>query len=220
MGSVKTSMSSFLYYFFFRKWILLFILVQLEREEEEEGNQGKVGEEWTWISPYLLVFHHNNREEDNAKFMLEIVKPKIICTWQKFIGASGSIYCEDIASSLFGIRWIGYAFVYLSVSLCVSFSRFVMKCQSCVNRDALICALKDQNNSFVDIYWHHGCFCMDCFINNTYNCVRVQEHGGEIIIPFSGALERNLADMPPDEAAKYCEENKLQRLVDAISSFC
>lgn len=41
---------------------------------------------------------------------------------------------------------------------------------------------------------------------------RVQEHGGEIIIPFSAAVERNLADMPPDEASKYCEENKLQRL--------
>lgn len=42
---------------------------------------------------------------------------------------------------------------------------------------------------------------------------RVQEHGGDIIIPFSAAVERNLADMPPDEASKYCEENKLQRLV-------
>lgn len=38
----------------------------------------------------------------------------------------------------------------------------------------------------------------------------VQEHGGEQIIPFSCALERNLADMPDDEAAKYCEENKVQ----------
>ncbi|XP_056175803.1 obg-like ATPase 1, partial [Syzygium oleosum] len=38
----------------------------------------------------------------------------------------------------------------------------------------------------------------------------VQEHGGETIIPFSCALERNLADMPADEAAKYCEENKVQ----------
>jgi hypothetical protein len=41
----------------------------------------------------------------------------------------------------------------------------------------------------------------------------VQEHGGETIIPFSCILERTLADMLPDEAAKYCEENKLQRLV-------
>ncbi|CAA6668078.1 unnamed protein product [Spirodela intermedia] len=35
----------------------------------------------------------------------------------------------------------------------------------------------------------------------------VQEHGAEPIIPFSCSLERNLADMPDDEAAKYCEEN-------------
>jgi len=40
---------------------------------------------------------------------------------------------------------------------------------------------------------------------------RVQEHGGEQIIPFSCAFERNLSDLPPDEAAKYCEENKIQR---------
>lgn len=33
------------------------------------------------------------------------------------------------------------------------------------------------------------------------------------MIPFSGVFERTLADMLPDEAAKYCEENKLQRLV-------
>ncbi|KAJ8549307.1 hypothetical protein K7X08_033014 [Anisodus acutangulus] len=36
------------------------------------------------------------------------------------------------------------------------------------------------------------------------------EHGGETIIPFSTSLERNLADMPLDEAAKYCEENKVK----------
>ena len=41
---------------------------------------------------------------------------------------------------------------------------------------------------------------------------RVQEHGGEPIIPFSCALERNLSDMPQDEAEKYCEDNKTQRL--------
>ena len=41
----------------------------------------------------------------------------------------------------------------------------------------------------------------------------MQEHGGETIIPFSGALERDLTDLPPEEAAKYCEENKVQRLV-------
>ena len=43
--------------------------------------------------------------------------------------------------------------------------------------------------------------------------IRVQEHGGEPIIPFSGVFERNLCDMPEDEAAKYCDENKVQRLV-------
>lgn len=45
------------------------------------------------------------------------------------------------------------------------------------------------------------------------NFCRVQEHGGEPIIPFSCVLEKKLADMPEDEAAKYCEENKLQRQV-------
>ncbi|KAF1890601.1 hypothetical protein Lal_00013196 [Lupinus albus] len=45
---------------------------------------------------------------------------------------------------------------------------------------------------------------------------KVQEHGGEQIIPFSGALERNLADTPPDEAAKYCEENKIQSALPKI----
>ncbi|CAI9760065.1 unnamed protein product [Fraxinus pennsylvanica] len=44
----------------------------------------------------------------------------------------------------------------------------------------------------------------------------VQEHGGETIIPFSCALERNLADMPPDEAGKYCEENKVQSALPKI----
>lgn len=48
---------------------------------------------------------------------------------------------------------------------------------------------------------------------------RVQEHGGEIMIPFSCVLERNLADMPPDEAAKYCKENELQRLVLHAGSY-
>lgn len=43
---------------------------------------------------------------------------------------------------------------------------------------------------------------------------RVQEHGGEPIIPFSGVFERNLADMEAADAAKYCEENKVQRLVE------
>ncbi|XP_047969681.1 obg-like ATPase 1 [Salvia hispanica] len=44
----------------------------------------------------------------------------------------------------------------------------------------------------------------------------VQEHGGEIMIPFSCALERNLADISPDEAAKYCEENKVQSALPKI----
>ncbi|KAL9265551.1 Obg-like ATPase 1-like protein [Drosera capensis] len=44
----------------------------------------------------------------------------------------------------------------------------------------------------------------------------VQEHGGEPIIPFSGALERNLADITVDEAEKYCEENKVQSALPKI----
>ncbi|KAG6423581.1 hypothetical protein SASPL_113982 [Salvia splendens] len=44
----------------------------------------------------------------------------------------------------------------------------------------------------------------------------VQEHGGETMIPFSCALERNLADISPDEAAKYCEENKVQSALPKI----
>lgn len=51
----------------------------------------------------------------------------------------------------------------------------------------------------------------NCIFITIDNLFRVQEHGGEPIIPFSCILEKNLADMPPDEAAKYCEENKLQR---------
>ncbi|TXG48142.1 hypothetical protein EZV62_027436 [Acer yangbiense] len=44
----------------------------------------------------------------------------------------------------------------------------------------------------------------------------VQEHGAEPIIPFSCSFERNLADMPPDEVAKYCEENKIQSALPKI----
>ena len=44
----------------------------------------------------------------------------------------------------------------------------------------------------------------------------VQEHGGEPIIPFSGVFERNLADMEPADAAKYCEENKVQSALPKI----
>lgn len=57
------------------------------------------------------------------------------------------------------------------------------------------------------------CVLLSKVMRITLSFFRVQEHGGEQIIPFSCALERNLADMPPDEAAKYCEENKVQRLV-------
>ncbi|KAF6150643.1 hypothetical protein GIB67_022255 [Kingdonia uniflora] len=44
----------------------------------------------------------------------------------------------------------------------------------------------------------------------------VQEHGANPILPFSCILERNLADMPDDEAAKYCEENKVQSALTKI----
>ncbi|KAF9673164.1 hypothetical protein SADUNF_Sadunf11G0120100 [Salix dunnii] len=44
----------------------------------------------------------------------------------------------------------------------------------------------------------------------------VQEHGGETIIPFSCVLERTLADMLPNEADKYCEENKVQSCLPKI----
>ncbi|RVW30836.1 Obg-like ATPase 1 [Vitis vinifera] len=41
----------------------------------------------------------------------------------------------------------------------------------------------------------------------------VQDHGGETIIPFSCALERNLADMPEDEAAKILAGGLMIRAV-------
>ncbi|XP_011624023.1 obg-like ATPase 1 isoform X2 [Amborella trichopoda] len=44
----------------------------------------------------------------------------------------------------------------------------------------------------------------------------VQEHGGEPIIPFSCVLEKSLVDMPEDEAAKYCDENKIQSAIPKI----
>ncbi|MCO5583581.1 hypothetical protein L7F22_037494 [Adiantum nelumboides] len=44
----------------------------------------------------------------------------------------------------------------------------------------------------------------------------VQEHGGEPIIPFSGVFEKNLVDMPADEAAVYCKENQLQSALPKI----
>ncbi|KAL5489671.1 hypothetical protein EMCRGX_G018789 [Ephydatia muelleri] len=36
------------------------------------------------------------------------------------------------------------------------------------------------------------------------------------VIPFSGALELKLADMPPDEAHRYCDENKTQSALSKI----
>ncbi|PKA63988.1 Developmentally regulated G-protein 1 [Apostasia shenzhenica] len=44
----------------------------------------------------------------------------------------------------------------------------------------------------------------------------VQEHRGDPIIPFSCILEKNLVDMPLDEAKKYCEENKVQSAIPKI----
>jgi obg-like ATPase 1 len=44
----------------------------------------------------------------------------------------------------------------------------------------------------------------------------VQEHGGETIIPFSCALERDLADLSVLEVEKYCEENKVQSALPKI----
>eukprot|EP00850_Spirogloea_muscicola_P018838 SM000177S03171 [mRNA] locus=s177:27542:32098:+ [translate_table: standard] len=44
----------------------------------------------------------------------------------------------------------------------------------------------------------------------------VQEHGKDPILPFSGILEQKLADMPPDEAAKYCQENDIQSALPKI----
>lgn len=37
----------------------------------------------------------------------------------------------------------------------------------------------------------------------------VQEHGGDPIIPFSGALEQALFDMPEDEQQAYCKEHEI-----------
>ncbi|KAI5057490.1 hypothetical protein GOP47_0027505 [Adiantum capillus-veneris] len=44
----------------------------------------------------------------------------------------------------------------------------------------------------------------------------VQEHGAEPIIPFSGVFEKNLVDMPEDEAAVYCKQNQLQSALPKI----
>lgn len=39
----------------------------------------------------------------------------------------------------------------------------------------------------------------------------VQSHGGEPIIPFSGAFEQKIFDMPADEQQVYCKEVCLKR---------
>eukprot|EP00246_Nothoceros_aenigmaticus_P010358 TRINITY_DN26817_c0_g1_i1.p1 TRINITY_DN26817_c0_g1~~TRINITY_DN26817_c0_g1_i1.p1 ORF type:complete len:416 (-),score=78.81 TRINITY_DN26817_c0_g1_i1:178-1356(-) len=44
----------------------------------------------------------------------------------------------------------------------------------------------------------------------------VQEHGGESIIPFCGALEQKLADMEPEDSAKYLQDNQLQSALTKI----
>jgi obg-like ATPase 1 len=44
----------------------------------------------------------------------------------------------------------------------------------------------------------------------------IQEHGGDQIIPFSGALEQKLADMPADEQAVYCKENDIASALPKI----
>lgn len=44
----------------------------------------------------------------------------------------------------------------------------------------------------------------------------VQEHGGDIVIPFCGLLEQKFVDMPSDEAAVYCKENQLQSALPKI----
>lgn len=44
----------------------------------------------------------------------------------------------------------------------------------------------------------------------------VKNHGGEPIIPFSGAFESKLVDMPDDERDKYCKEVGAQSAIDKI----
>jgi obg-like ATPase 1 len=45
----------------------------------------------------------------------------------------------------------------------------------------------------------------------------VDEHGGEPMVPFCGALEANLLAMGEEEAAKYCEANKVQSAIPKIT---
>lgn len=44
----------------------------------------------------------------------------------------------------------------------------------------------------------------------------IQSHGKEPIIPFSGALEAKLFDMPPDEQESYCKEKETQSILPKI----
>ncbi|KAK9813327.1 hypothetical protein WJX73_000148 [Symbiochloris irregularis] len=44
----------------------------------------------------------------------------------------------------------------------------------------------------------------------------VQSHGGEPIIPFSGAFESHIFDMPEDEKDKYCKENAVTSALPKI----
>jgi len=44
----------------------------------------------------------------------------------------------------------------------------------------------------------------------------VQEHGGDPIIPFSGALEQTLFDMPDDEKEAYCKEHECVSVLPKI----
>lgn len=44
----------------------------------------------------------------------------------------------------------------------------------------------------------------------------IQEHGKDPIIPFSGVFESKLADMPGDEAGKYCQENQIASALPKI----
>ncbi|PWA35223.1 hypothetical protein CTI12_AA611560 [Artemisia annua] len=88
-----------------------------------------------------------------------------------------------------------------------------------IKQDTFLCRLKAYNF----IRFNNACINLFLTVCEIYTRIlklelfcRVQEHGGEPIIPFSCALERNLADLPEDEAAKYCEENKIQSALPKI----
>lgn len=44
----------------------------------------------------------------------------------------------------------------------------------------------------------------------------VTAHGGGVMIPFSGAVEQELLDMPDDEVEKYCEEQKMASVLPKV----